>query len=136
MSIPGAEHPHDGQQPQALDVAGMNSKNTRALMSDTQEQDAPERTGTLADLAALSCHQSRRTGVHAPTIPGVKVEPKRDALGPVLRHRAPQERDCSGCGSSRARARSRVNGKSCDGVFRPSGVAHVDRAALPGVRPL
>jgi large subunit ribosomal protein L13 len=26
---PGAEHPHDGQQPQALDVAGLNRKNTR-----------------------------------------------------------------------------------------------------------
>ena len=26
---PGAEHPHDGQQPQPLDVAGMNRKNTR-----------------------------------------------------------------------------------------------------------
>jgi large subunit ribosomal protein L13 len=27
---PGAEHPHDGQKPAALDVAGMNRKNTRA----------------------------------------------------------------------------------------------------------
>ncbi len=26
---PGAEHPHDGQQPQALDVAGLNRKNSR-----------------------------------------------------------------------------------------------------------
>jgi large subunit ribosomal protein L13 len=26
---PGAEHPHDGQQPQALDVASLNRKNTR-----------------------------------------------------------------------------------------------------------
>jgi large subunit ribosomal protein L13 len=26
---PGAEHPHDGQQPQALDVAALNRKNTR-----------------------------------------------------------------------------------------------------------
>jgi large subunit ribosomal protein L13 len=26
---PGAEHPHDGQQPQLLDVAGLNRKNTR-----------------------------------------------------------------------------------------------------------
>jgi large subunit ribosomal protein L13 len=26
---PGAEHPHDGQQPQSLDVAGLNRKNTR-----------------------------------------------------------------------------------------------------------
>ena len=49
---PGAEHPHDGQKPEPLDVAGLNRKNTRALMSDTQEQ--PARTGTLADLAALS----------------------------------------------------------------------------------
>jgi large subunit ribosomal protein L13 len=26
---PGAEHPHDGQQPQSLDVASLNRKNTR-----------------------------------------------------------------------------------------------------------
>ena len=26
---PGAEHPHDGQQPQPLDVAALNRKNTR-----------------------------------------------------------------------------------------------------------
>ena len=26
---PGAEHPHDGQQPQKLDVAALNRKNTR-----------------------------------------------------------------------------------------------------------
>jgi large subunit ribosomal protein L13 len=26
---PGAEHPHDGQQPQSLDVAALNRKNTR-----------------------------------------------------------------------------------------------------------
>jgi large subunit ribosomal protein L13 len=25
----GSEHPHDGQQPQTLDVAAMNSKNKR-----------------------------------------------------------------------------------------------------------
>ena len=46
-------------------------------MSETQEFDAPERTGTLADLAGMQVAATESTG----PIPGVKVEPKRDALG-------------------------------------------------------
>jgi small subunit ribosomal protein S9 len=45
-------------------------------MSESQEFDAPARTGTLADLAGLTVSNT------APASgPSVKVEPKRDALG-------------------------------------------------------
>jgi small subunit ribosomal protein S9 len=45
-------------------------------MSESQEFEAPERTGTLADLAGLTV--SNTTPASGPM---VKVEPKRDALG-------------------------------------------------------
>jgi len=46
-------------------------------MSETQDMDVPERTGTLADLAGLAIATPTNPGV----VTGVKVEPKRDALG-------------------------------------------------------
>jgi small subunit ribosomal protein S9 len=45
-------------------------------MSESQEFDAPARTGTLADLAGLNV-----TNTTPASGPSVKVEPKRDALG-------------------------------------------------------
>jgi small subunit ribosomal protein S9 len=46
-------------------------------MSESQEFEAPARTGTLADLAALNVTNTTATG----TGPAIRVEPKRDALG-------------------------------------------------------
>ncbi len=82
----GPEHPHDGQQPQALDVARAEPEEQEGLRSMSGIQ-----TGTLADLKeALAARQAaaeaeaEATGVPAPIAPvstQPKREPKRDELG-------------------------------------------------------